>query len=215
MVRGGVHRHVILCKKYLKEYLKANISSWLEFANSELQCGIEESDIVFVYGTTTTAAWITTSFHHSTFNTEVKISGACAYPVASSGVSIQFSSEHHATVDHRHGPMNLFPRWNELDQAQIRPEDCDQCIFLEYYRMKRRFGFIKRIEAAAGPYELPPDRSPSPDASLPGHEDAEIISEREWLIQQYGISTAKVGVHLSNPDCVPTTCYDIRRMVTP
>lgn len=36
------------------------------------------------------------------------------------------------------------------------PEKADQCIFFHYYKAKRRFFLFERMEAGAGPHELPP-----------------------------------------------------------
>ncbi|KAI0673282.1 hypothetical protein C8Q78DRAFT_1024064 [Trametes maxima] len=63
-------------------------------------------------------------------------------------------------------------------------EEADQCVFFHYYKMKRRFLLPSKIEAGAGPHQLPPN---------PGHMDTNpgvLAGERGAPMEDQDIETA-------------------------
>ena len=99
------------------------------------------------------------------------ISGGVFTPgIAGSGqFGISMSACKHPEVFHRYGPLDrigltgdLEPRHGSDVVQQINKND--QCIFLNFYKMKRRI-WRQIVRAAAGPHELPP--GPNDEDSSP------------------------------------------------
>ena len=91
-------------------------------------------------------------------------------PFASAGISISISNQQLPAQHFRHGPLHdqLYsgsaPMITHPDHPSMvhlpptSPPPQDQCLFLHYYKMKRRFWwpFKDAMQAAAGPHQLPP-----------------------------------------------------------
>ncbi len=74
-------------------------------------------------------------------------------PVLSYGTAAVASTTSLSAHDSQWGPAMSVPMVPQA--APGIPEKADQCIFFHYYKAKRRFFFLERMEAGAGPHELP------------------------------------------------------------
>ena len=152
------------------EYIKENFDSWREFANSSGRWALqlEDHEIVFVCTTIKTTRWVIAAFQGDTFrDVEGHISGSFA-TLATAGISIRFRNEILSADHYRFGPRSLNP--NPVMPMISHPSSSDptgdttprndQCLFINYYKMRIRLLLWKRpIKAAAGA------------ATLPSHDD--------------------------------------------
>ncbi|KAI0743152.1 WD40-repeat-containing domain protein [Daedaleopsis nitida] len=153
-------------KRHIVTYMKDNFERWLEFANSEQSWGLNlrDHEIVFICGTTKTSRWAVASFHDHGFRKKQGYVSGDFGPFATVGLSVNISNQILPTHHYRHGPL---PRRQSQVQSQTLrysgspPADSDlssqsQCLFVHYYKMKRRLWWKDPMQAAAGPHQLPP-----------------------------------------------------------
>lgn len=143
-----------------------NLEHWYLFATDRLGIDLRESDLLFVYGHIKTTVWAEAAFTSSSTDSELSISTSVPTLGASGIFSVELSNRQIPTIFHRWGPPGRVTSERELDALITLPspsvEDAfDQCIFLNYFKMKRRFRKKMVVRAAAGPHELP--RSPPED----------------------------------------------------
>ena len=170
LLKQPAHKTFLDCNNRIQEYMAAHLSTWCEFANDRLGIGLDDKDIIFVSGFTKTTMWAEASFSSNSDSSELLISGGCFVPAASGEFRVSISRDVHGSVASRVGPPGRVSTWKDDNQAF----KYDQCIFLNYFKMKRR-GILRRpgvMRAAAGPHTLPdqddddgpPDISSSPSA---------------------------------------------------
>ena len=191
------------CVKLIKEYMTRSLAKWYSYAKDERGMDVREEDIVFVSGFTKTAVCATASFQHETEEQGASFRGNCTLPGIASGsaeLSVDMGNANDMPIATHVSPARLAALWGALPQEdQDHPQ---QCIFLEYYRMKRRMVLLKKIVAAAGPHELPPPDPPSGASPTPSFEEL-IVSEQESLAEEYGLDSSQVR---ENNAPVPRTC---------
>lgn len=112
-----------------ERYISQHHDSWYAFAIS-LDHAIEAEDIVLVSGWLKTSDWalaVCTNHGHAH---EVLLE---AHPSSTAGVQFEatLSQDVDVSVDQRRGPLRDEPR---TDRARPR----DQCLFLRYYKLKKR-----------------------------------------------------------------------------
>ena len=131
------------------------MASWQEFANGYLGIGLAEKDILFVSGFTKTTVWATTAFSDSTSNGELFISGGCFVPSTSGEFHVTMSRSVSASVFSRVGPPDrLTSLGSQITESGTQGGlPCDQCIFLNFYRMKTRALRSPTVLRAAGGVE--------------------------------------------------------------
>lgn len=154
------------CTRAVQEYMLQNLEHWYLFATDRLGIDLRESDLIFVYGHIKTTVWAEAAFTSSSTNGELRISAGMPTLGASGIFSVELSNRQIPTIFHRWGPPERITAEREMAALVTLPstnvEDTfDQCIFLNYFKMKRRFRMRMVIRAAAGPHELP--RSPPDD----------------------------------------------------
>lgn len=150
-------------KLRIVQYMRDHFSQWLSFANDECGIGLEEHQLIFVCGTTKTTRCVTVSFREYSRNVEGTVTGS-----AGSLALAQFSvmvSNHLLPMDHQRESPARAPRPENLavpsgsgPASDAEPQN--KCIFMNYFKMKRRYGvwpFKGPMRAAAGN-----DRLPSP-----------------------------------------------------
>ena len=146
----------------IKNYMKSNVESWLEHANCVWEAGKKEDDLMFVSGIVTTTEWVVVAIQGPT----VKSKGASAYVgdmtmVANGGVSVTLSGKTLPSNHYRYGPTDRYGNIKTItsdftQDGASRPEG-NQCLFIHYYKMKRRWGLFKEpMRAMAGYDQLPP-----------------------------------------------------------
>ena len=147
---------LLLCKARIINYMRANFAHWVEFENTTVGNGLREEEILFVSGTTKTNQWAVVAF----CNESQKVEGSCSVNLGSLGeasVSMSVSREKPRMEDYRIGPSRRTAASGRpaadsdtgSPSPSPSPEPRDQCIFIHYYKMKRRFKWMPmRIEAA-------------------------------------------------------------------
>ena len=157
------------CDLHIKRYIRDNISSWQEFANERLGIGLSEEKILFVSGFTKTTVWATAAFADSSSDGELCIAGGCFVPSTSGEFRVAMSRCTAASVFSRWGPPErLSQELQDSPQGTASAPEAqlprDQCIFLNYYKMKRRRILGPSVlRAAAGPWKFDFDRERDDD----------------------------------------------------
>ncbi|PIL35942.1 hypothetical protein GSI_01602 [Ganoderma sinense ZZ0214-1] len=170
----------IQSKKHIADYMRKNFPQWSELANSHFGLGLKDEEIVFVSGTTKTSKWAVAAFHGEYRRKEGSITADFG-SLMGIEISVSISDEMLPSSYYRTGPARepalspLLPDTNEPVLSAPPQERCDQCIFLHYYKMKRRLGWKSTpMQAAGGPHELPPSsRDGGDDVLCPSYDDAE------------------------------------------
>ena len=156
-------------KRHIVNYMRENFHHWLEFANASNSWGLDlnEQEILFVCGTLKTTHWAVAAFQGNVFRSKEGYVAGDFGPTASAGFSVKISNEFLPANHYRTGPPRReswadptrrisYPGYpNPSDTAFQGPS---QCLFIHYYKMKRRFWVMPRepMQAAAGPHHLPP-----------------------------------------------------------
>lgn len=165
MLKQSANKTYLECRMHIQQYVRAHISKWCSFANDEFGIGLEEQDLIFVSGHTKTSVWGAAAFQHSSASAELRIGGGCFVPSVSGEFNVSMSRCSDASVFSRCGPRDLVSTWN--DDTPMRIPKYQQCIFVNYYKMKSRRWPLRPavIQAAAGPHELPDDGDDDDSAS--------------------------------------------------
>ena len=146
--------------------MSEHLPSWLDFANERLGIGLEDKDIIFVSGFTKTTVWAEAAFNNTNNTSEIIVAGGCFVPSVSGDFRVSISRGLDASVISRVGPPGrIAPREDDADEDY----KYDQCIFLNYFKMKKR-GLLRRptvMRAAAGPHELPDNDDDSGSTNCP------------------------------------------------
>ena len=163
-------------RRHIVNYMRNNFDSWFEFANASNSWGLDlrPEDIIFVCGTLKTTQWAVAAFQGSTFrNKDGYVSGQIG-SFGNVGISVQISNQLLPTTHHRAGPRVSavqvdeqrrlsYPGYNT--PAGLSPAEPNQCLFVHYYKMKRRLWWKEPMQAGAGPHHLPPgEDNPGSDA---------------------------------------------------
>jgi len=182
ILRQGAIREEAVSTDRMERYMRDNIDKWLDFGTRVLNLPLQISDFVFVSGYIKAPEW-----------------AIALYP--GGGKLGRFSCRAgQALADNAGSPFTPVAGYTaplfKYGSFQGEPDPipwatADQCIFLNYYRRKRRL-FNTQISASAGPHQLP--RGPREDH--PGfkgspyelHEACgeDIVSERELVVSSQG-----------------------------
>ena len=172
-------------RRHIVNYMRNNFDSWLEFANGADSWGLDlrPEDLLFICGTLKTTQWAVAAFQGSMFrNKQGQVSGQIG-PFGNLGISVQISNQFLPTTHHRSGPR--IPAAQVGDNHRLSYPGYDtpaglshggpnQCLFVHYYKMKRRLWWKEPMQAGAGPHQLPPGAdNPGPDAMSPRHYEFE------------------------------------------
>ncbi|KAI0820136.1 WD40-repeat-containing domain protein [Trametes gibbosa] len=157
-------------KLFIVRYMREHFDSWLEFANEGLGIGLTPQEIFFVHGTQKTCRWACGAFETHSRNVEGSLNAAFT-PVGSIDVAVTFSSQDAARREYNYGPTVDAPAAG-TEVAPIDPASApfNQCIFLNYFKAKKRIQVWRPrfLQAGAGPHQLPDDG----DSDDSGHNDA-------------------------------------------
>ncbi len=159
----------------LENYMLDNHKSWHEFATDEEKFGrrLEPEDIILVRGVTKTSAWTMAAFLGDVDRAHRFSAGVKGGPIGSAGV--KWSSKHsksHACV-HRTSPKRSYSfsyfivLWADCRGwcAPGTEPSSDQCIFLNYYKVKYRLLFFPKVIKANAD---PPSPRGTPDDTTGG-----------------------------------------------
>ena len=136
-------RSIVRKNKAFEKYMESHQDSWYQFALS-LDHDIDRDDLVLVSGWVKTSQWALAACTNYGRAHEVTLDASVA-GVASAKFEIKLCQDVEMSVDQRSGPS----RRTKLDRQSL-PRD--QCLFLRYYKAKRRLPFgPKKIVAGSGP----------------------------------------------------------------
>ncbi|TBU27184.1 hypothetical protein BD311DRAFT_807886 [Dichomitus squalens] len=187
-------------KRHIVNYMRRHFDSWLDFVNGQegMGLGLEEQDILFVSGTTKTTHWGVAAFQgNGSERKEGRISAQFT-PYATASFSVSLAHASMPRSHYRYGPHPgqeaSVPVTMSMLSQEVQPGltaiKRDQCLFIHYYKMRRRRPLPKfAMRAAAGPHDLGPGSSdpgtsdsasivsgsPSPDFVLDTLPDAEML----------------------------------------
>ena len=132
--------------KRLRDYIVKSYEHWVNFAVEQVGLEGVEKRIILVRGWVKTSPnWTVTTFtnHGAKLMASLDAQGAS---IISAGIS---ASTEHVTE----GPV--VSRSGSAVGSDSVPMTQDQCVFLKYYSVKLRRWWRSKIEANAGPHELP------------------------------------------------------------
>lgn len=160
--------------RLFEEYMVRHHGSWYEYARNKRGLSIKYEDIILVRGFIKTSTWTIAAFLGSTSRShEVTINGRLG-PFASVDVGYSSCEESCSSISPRSGPPHRMKAeeipvsWssNPRSSAICEPYHArspdgsesiqDQCIFLNYYKMKRRRLLPDQLTASAGEYGAQP-----------------------------------------------------------
>lgn len=228
-------------QKHLMKYMKAHHESWYQFATETRGIDCEREDIVVVRGFVKTSCWTVAALTGESAHTrEVTLNGQLG-PLFNIGAGYAAHRGRLASIQQRSGPSIrmsssitrthwetlLSPKGTnkrEIHSAMPAYETMprDQCVFLNYYKIKRKFLFLEQIVAGAGAPTLPdPDGSRDKGALLarrsPSVDDVDI--QAESVPAKVGVKPSIIGMRsdvfqrqLLNPlDVILDYILEVRR----
>ncbi|KAH9886631.1 hypothetical protein C8Q73DRAFT_658067 [Cubamyces lactineus] len=178
----------LVSKRAIVRYMRDNLDHWLEFANDEHGMMLNADQFYFVYGTVKTSKWACAAFQGNVKSIE----GSLQAQVVNSGLNMSISL---STEDATRLEYNFGPTVSDGDESPLQltagsqeggsprpPPRRDQCIFVNYYKAKKRLLWKpKIIQAAAEPQNLPPgDQDDSDDGvteSVSSGSDSDVEGE--------------------------------------
>ncbi|KZT00235.1 uncharacterized protein LAESUDRAFT_666522 [Laetiporus sulphureus 93-53] len=169
-------RHRLRHGRRIKTYIRTHLRNWHTFAVKRLDLDLSEDDIIFVSGWVKTTAWSLAAFAGDAKNARITFS-ADGDGVAGGCWQINEARDANWAFEYHSGPPSDGVRKNEerrINKAAAKNENDDghrrgkqdQCVFLHYYKLKKRFLCIKSMKAMAEP------RSPSPGSDDHDAEDS-------------------------------------------
>lgn len=187
-------------KLHIVRYMRENFDRWLEFANAENGHGLSlrPEEIYFVHGTVKTSKWAAGAFHGNCRNKEGSVQ-AQLMEVGNFDLSISISTEEYTRMEYNYGPTgrdlggsggsrSAVADSSTAGAGTANSRKCDQCVFFNYYKAKKRFIFGPTyMEAAAGSHCLP-----SPDRDRP--MDGIRTDDGQWLDEDFEPDTAPESV---------------------
>lgn len=176
-------------KLHIEKYMLAHHKSWFDLANTIRGLGLKEEDIVFVCGTTKTTRWAVAAFQGETFRKKEGFVSADFASFANVNFSINIASQVLPASYYRHGPpppQTIGPAPTGAltypgHASSIPPSAPNQCLFVNYFKMKRRILLWRvAMRAAGGPHQLPPGPdNPGTDAPIVADAMYDVVSEQE------------------------------------
>ncbi|KAI0919292.1 hypothetical protein AcV5_002248 [Taiwanofungus camphoratus] len=159
VMKDPANREALLPSRRMANYMRSNYNSWYVFATDTLDQDIQKEDLIFVRGYAKTTQWAVAAFIQEGRSMSLALSGSFA-STASASLSFSVTRGSSMNAQHKSGPRpqapNMFaPRITAGTQtstgsiASTGPK-FNQCIFLNYYKLKVRFGLWPSVMKAAG-----------------------------------------------------------------
>ncbi|PIL29922.1 hypothetical protein GSI_07832 [Ganoderma sinense ZZ0214-1] len=143
VLKRGADREMLHDSHTVNTYILQNHDSWCRFARDVRQLDLKPEDIMFVSGWIKTGPgeWALAATADRGQDTGITLGGSFGQGIMRA--SFSFSTP----WEHRHGPEGV--------QEDSEGAKYDQCVFLNYIKLKRRPLFpLKRLRAAAEPRDL-------------------------------------------------------------
>ncbi|KAI1795446.1 hypothetical protein LXA43DRAFT_882195 [Ganoderma leucocontextum] len=126
----AVAEDMIEPRPYIVDYMRENFDSWFQLANVQRGIGLEDHEIIFVCGVLKTTRWGVGAFQREEIrNMEGRVFGQLGV-FGDAGFSLDFDRKILPGSHCNTGPSLL----GVLREPGVR----NQCLFIHYYRMKRR-----------------------------------------------------------------------------
>ena len=176
ITKHTTYREEIERERTFENYAKQHYESWVDFAR-ERGDG-DNIKPVLVTGVDLTREFATVAYSNSQTRMECEFSAAVP-GVASTSVSVWGSWRAQGLVYTNCGPRpspargSRRPNEGSANSEPEIPDECDQCIFIRYYTIRKRVFIPMVIKAGAGPHQLP-KRNNSDDDS--GEESLQVSS---------------------------------------
>ncbi len=171
MLKHDARREAFHPSKDLTQYILRHHDAWFRFAQETFRLDIQQHDIIFVSGSVKTAEWALAAATHHARDCEIVFGGEFG-PSAKAAFSFRATQDQSLSIEHRCGPKPC----PDEPLTQEMPPKYDQCVFLHYYKLKRRRLLApKVIRAAAGQSSLSRSRSPSESAGALGTSSCDIM----------------------------------------
>ena len=172
-MRHGAIEEGILESPPLMEYLAKNLDSWVHFITRVLGVAIPKAPgLMFISGLHKTLDWAVAAYATAGKFAEFHVNADVF--AASGAFSVSSASKKDVAPIQNWGPRLRAPPPGDhsscLSTSSSVPhpeEQYDQCVFLNYYSLKKRLRIPKFIRAGAGYDELPkPDSDDEVDNSI-------------------------------------------------
>ncbi|TBU45948.1 WD40 repeat-like protein [Dichomitus squalens] len=164
-------------RRHIITYLRTHFESWSEYANSE-ECGltIKQEDLRFVSGTVKTTRWASSAWAGSHKNKQASVTVQVPN-MASLDLKVSVEEQNLPYSWYNKGPITdpkskapavglLTNQQASLPSTTSTEETRDQCLFFNYFTVKKRLWFNRVMQGAAGPHQLPPG-GPDPEGNEP------------------------------------------------
>lgn len=162
-MQQSADRETIHRSRQLETHLHQNWKKWHIFVTDVLQVGIDIDEMIFISGTHKTANWAVASYVEAGRSSLFRFDASspmvsCAFSLLSSS-GVEMPPHQHWGPQRRTSSVTGSPSSQgsgDVDQNEIKK---DQCVFINYYKMKRRRLFPPKVlRASAGYDRLSPRR---------------------------------------------------------
>ncbi|PCH43309.1 WD40 repeat-like protein [Wolfiporia cocos MD-104 SS10] len=150
ILKDAATREVLHQSRRMVNYMSRNFRSWHSFAKEDLDVDLSEEDIMFVRGWVKTTKWTVAAITHHGRAAKLSFGSNFGGP-ANVSFSLEASQDVSSYCFQRTGPSHK-QKARESVRSDEETFKMDQCVFVHYFRLKRRAFFgLKKIEAAAEP----------------------------------------------------------------
>jgi len=200
-------RELVQQTRRMAKYMKDNIETWHRWAiSNDVGLDVAIEDILFVRGWIKTSCWAVVAFCDDSRHTKLTFSGDLGLPVSNVfGIETQVETTT-PTCLLQIGPQR-FRRANATaplvpnQPAHVQEQyPSDQCMFLHYFKLKKRLLWPSKIEAAAEP------RDPSVDRDTDNRPTVKQTSPR---VKPYDPVTFVLDYILEHSDAAVAVASDI------
>ncbi|RDX48651.1 hypothetical protein OH76DRAFT_1352076 [Lentinus brumalis] len=144
-------------RRRIADYMHRHLCSWMAFAYHQLGLKVREQELLFISGTAKTTSWLNVAFSKGDSKGVLSIRRDGGELSGGGELRVSMSEATNSSVFARAGPASTPGAGSEELPA-------NQCIFVNYFRVKKRAWRSVIMKAAAGAHQLdyPPDDDPSP-----------------------------------------------------
>ncbi|KAI0713598.1 hypothetical protein C8Q76DRAFT_796550 [Earliella scabrosa] len=154
LLNNPAHKRRLNCDVLIKRYMIEHIDDWFQFARHTLYIDLEITDMIFVSGMTKTTISAAAAFQGGGSQCGLVLSGGNLVLDVAPSVQVSRTQVTEPVTHYRSGPRERVADWDNPWAVTSSPSD--QCIFLNFYKMKPRRRFLgMRVEGAAGPGHSP------------------------------------------------------------
>ena len=167
VITHSADRHTIHKSGPLLKHMATHWKDWWEHIKTRLSVDIPMDKLMFVSGVHKTSDWAVASY--TAAGKSASLHFDVDFTVAAGSFSLASSTKIEVPIHQQWGPQRTLDdtrTTSTSETTQDGPPKKDQCIFLNYYKLKRRMLLGPKIMRAAAGYDsLPP--APPGDADNP------------------------------------------------